>query len=54
MNVKSNSYARVACKTLKYLHDCYENSLEASIDSLNANMFGYFRSAVLLDYENAV
>ena len=40
MNVKSNSYARVACKILKYLNDCYENGLEPSIDSLNANMLG--------------
>ena len=40
MNVKANSYARVAFKILKYLNDCYENSLEASIDSLNANMLG--------------
>ena len=52
--MKSDSYARVACKTLKYLNDCYENGLKASIDSLNANMFGHFRSAVLSDYENAV
>ncbi len=38
--MKPNSYARVACKILKYLNDCYENGLEASIDSLNANMLG--------------
>ena len=38
--MKSNSYARVACKILKYLNDCYENGLEPSIDSLNANMLG--------------
>ena len=38
--MKSNSYARVAFKILKYLNDCYENGLEASIDSLNANMLG--------------
>lgn len=36
--MKSNSYARVACKILKYLNDCYENGLDASIDSLNAGM----------------
>lgn len=41
--MKADSYARVAFKILKYLNDCYENSLEDSIDSLNANMFGYFR-----------
>ena len=39
---------------LEISNDCYENGLKASIDSLNANMFGHFRSAVLLDYENAV
>ncbi|WP_089135462.1 YjcQ family protein [Ligilactobacillus murinus] len=38
--MKSNSYARVACKILKYLNDCYENGLDANIDSLNANMLG--------------
>lgn len=38
--MKSNSYARVACKILKYLNDCYENGLDASVDSLNANMLG--------------
>lgn len=38
--MKSNSYARVAFKILKYLNGCYENGLEASIDSLNANMLG--------------
>lgn len=40
MNVRPNSYARVACKILKYLNDCYENGLDASVDSLNANMLG--------------
>ena len=40
MKMRSNSYARVACKILKYLNDCYENGLDASIDSLNANMLG--------------
>lgn len=34
------SYAKVATKILKYLNDCYENGLEPSIDSLNANMLG--------------
>lgn len=40
MKMRSNSYARVACKILKYLNDCYENGLDASVDSLNANMLG--------------
>ncbi len=39
---------------LEIPNDCYENGLKASIDSLNANMFGHFRLTVLLDYENAV
>ena len=38
MNMKSNSYARVAFKILKYLNDCYENGLDASADKLNARM----------------
>lgn len=38
--MRSNSYTRVACKILKYLNDCYENGLDASIDSLNASMLG--------------
>lgn len=38
--MKSNSYARVAFKILNYLNGCYENCLDASIDSLNANTLG--------------
>ncbi len=36
--MKSNSYARVAFKILKYLNGCYENGLDANGDKLNARM----------------
>ncbi len=53
--MKSNSYARIACKILKYLNDCYENGLDASIDSLNASMLGIpDRQLIIRNDENAV
>lgn len=53
--MKSNSYARVACKILKYLNECYENSLDANVDSLNASMLGTSdRQLIIRNDENTV